>query len=257
MIDAPQSDFAVIGGTGLEQMPGFDSALRYSVDTPFGPPSGDVLVGRIGAARVAFLSRHGVSHSLAPHEVNYRANVFAVSRYADTVVAVAAVGAIDARFAPGDLVVPHQIIDYTWGRAHTFSGAVPAGGGDEVLGEVLHVDFSEPYAAPLRARLVDAAVAVRAPVHDGAVYGATQGPRLETAAEIDRLERDGCGVVGMTGMPEAGLARELGLAYACLAVVVNPAAGRADGEITLDLIRGHLAVGMSHVHNVLGALGPG
>ena len=248
-------DWGVIGGTGLEVMDALRQPARIAIETPYGTPSSDVVVGELGGSQVAFLSRHGEEHALAPHQINYRANMYALSRFTKSVVAVAAVGSIDPVLDSGELVVPNQIIDYTWGREHTYSGMLP---GDEVseelLGDVLHVDFGEPYDASLRRQLLEAAAAAGVTVHDGGVYGATQGPRLESAAEIDRLERDGCTIVGMTGMPETALARELGLAYACCAVVVNPAAGRGEGEITLELIRGHLNTGMVSVNAVLLAM---
>jgi 5'-methylthioadenosine phosphorylase len=179
---------------------------------------------------VAFLARHGYGHTIPPHEVNYRANIWALREEgAAEIVSVASVGGIRADLGPGTLVIPHQIIDYTWGRRSTFfeGGDVP----------VSHVDFTRPYSEPLRQKLLAAARASGEPLLDGAVYAATQGPRLETAAEIDRLERDGADVVGMTGMPEAALARELDLPYATIAVVVNHAAGRGESRTGIRLER--------------------
>src|SRR5206468_6028728 len=167
---------------------------------------------------VIFLARHGDAHTIPPHDVNYRANLWALKEQgAREVVSVVSVGGIRKTLGPGKIVVPHQIIDCTWGRAHTYfdSGA-----------QVRHIDFTEPYTGALRARLLGAAKKIGEKVIDGAVYAATQGPRLETAAEIDRLEKEGADIVGMTGMPEASLAREIDLAYAAVAAVVNHAAGR-------------------------------
>jgi 5'-methylthioadenosine phosphorylase/5'-methylthioinosine phosphorylase len=181
--------------------------------------------------------------------VNYRANLWALhSRGAGNLVAVNAVGGIRPDLAPGRLVLPDQLLDYTWGRGHTFF--------EDGLERVVHVDFTRPYCEALRGLLRDGARAAALDLADGAAYGATQGPRLETAAEIDRLERDGCDLVGMTGMPEAALARELGICYASVAVVANAAAGRADGEITMAEIQANLDQGMDHVRRLLAATIP-
>jgi 5'-methylthioadenosine phosphorylase len=173
------------------------------------------------------MARHGDGHSIAPHQVNYRANLWALKeKGAREIVSVAAVGGIRGDLGPGTIVVPHQIVDYTWGRMNTyFEGVAP----------VKHVDFTEPYSDRLRSRLLAAARACGEPAVDGAVYAVTQGPRLETAAEVDRLERDGADVVGMTGMPEAALAREIELDYAAIAVVVNHAAGRGASSRGVNL----------------------
>ena len=219
---------AVIGGSGLTQLASLEGTFRKAARTPYGEPSGALTFGRLRGRDVVFLARHGYGHTIPPHEVNYRANLWALREEGATeVVSVASVGGIRVDLGPGALVVPHQIIDYTWGRRSTFfeGGDVP----------VTHVDFTAPYAEALRQKLLAAARACGEPVLDGAVYAATQGPRLESAAEIDRLERDGADVVGMTGMPEAGLARELALPYAAIAVVVNHAAGRGESRAGIRL----------------------
>jgi 5'-methylthioadenosine phosphorylase len=209
----------VIGGNGLARLRDRGAARRMPVSTPYGKPSAPLWAGTLGGRKAVFLARHGDGHVYAPHEINYRANLWALRAVKVTdVVSIATVGGIRADFAPGTLVIPDQIIDYTWGRASTFS---PLRGR-----AVMHVDFTRPYCEALRRRLLAAARAAGEAVVAGATYAATQGPRLETAAEIERLERDGADIVGMTGMPEAALARELGLCYAAIAVVVNPAAGR-------------------------------
>jgi 5'-methylthioinosine phosphorylase len=239
---------AIIGGSGLSQLAGLEVSRRQLVRTPYGEPSGQLTFGTIGGAQVVFLARHGHGHTLPPHQVNYRANLWALrDQGAGEVVAVASVGGIRAGLEPGDLVVPHQIIDYTSGRRSTFF---------EDGAPVTHIDFTEPYTAPLRRRLLAAAAACGEQAVDGAVYAATQGPRLETAAEVDRLERDGAHIVGMTGMPEAALARELDLGYAALAVVVNHAAGRGDSArgIRLKGIEDVLAEAMRRVQRVIEAL---
>lgn len=238
------SDLAIIGGTGLTSLEGLAITRREMVHTPWGEPSGPISHGVLNGRQVAFIARHGHHHTIPPHQVNYRANIWALQELGITnVIAVAAVGGIAEGLEPGCLVMTDQIIDYTWGRGHTFFE------GD--LQRVVHVDFSSPYDAALRGRLVSAAAAAGVPFRDTGTYAVTQGPRLESAAEIDRLERDGSHVVGMTGMPEAALARELGMAYAHCTVVANPAAGRGEGEITMEQIRTHLEHGMEHVKRVL------
>jgi 5'-methylthioinosine phosphorylase len=218
---------AIIGGSGLSKLADLEVLGREVVRTPYGEPSCPVTLGRLKGKPTAFLARHGYGHTIAPHEINYRANLWALKKQGvRCIVSVAAVGGIPADLAPGALVVPHQIIDYTWGRQHTFfEGEAP----------VTHIDFTEPYSAGLRASILEAASLCGEAILDGGVYAATQGPRLETAAEIDRLERDGATLVGMTGMPEASLARELDLPYAAIAVVANHAAGRADSRRRVDL----------------------
>ena len=219
---------AIIGGSGLTQLGNLDVTHRKAARTPYGEPSGALTFGKLRGRDVMFLARHGYGHTIPPHAVNYRANIWALrAEGATEIVSVASVGGIRADLDPGTLVVPHQIIDYTWGRPATFFE------GEEV--PVTHVDFTHPYTEALRHKLLAAARACAEVMLDGAVYAATQGPRLETAAEIDRLERDGADLVGMTGMPEAALARELDLAYAAIAVVVNHAAGRSESHAGIRL----------------------
>ena len=240
---------AIIGGSGLAQLAGLEVAQRRALQTPYGEPSGELSFGRLRGRPLVFLARHGEQHSIPPHQVNYRANLWALSESgALGVVAVAAVGSIRADLKPGDLVFPDQIIDYTWGRQSTFHDGPGA--------SVAHVDFTEPYDQALRDRLRKAATAIGSRVSDRAVYAATQGPRLESAAEINRLERDGADVVGMTGMPEAALARELALPYAAINVVANYAAGRGgSGQgISLEEIHAVLAASMQQVHALIGTM---
>ena len=208
---------------------------RRIVTTPYGEPSGPLTFGHMGDKRVVFLARHGYGHTIPPHEVNYRANLWALhSLNLTRVVAVASVGGIRADLTPGTLAIPDQIIDYTHGRKCTYHE-----GADKT---VTHIDFTEPYCRLTRERLVEAAKRANEKVVNRGVYGATQGPRLETAAEIVRLERDGVDMVGMTGMPEAALAKELGLCYATIAVVANDAAGRGTSARAIRLEHAHVVL---------------
>src|SRR5688572_5546950 len=240
---------AVIGGSGLSQLSGLEASREIVVRTPYGDPSGPLTLGAIRGQAIVFLARHGSEHRIAPHEINYRANLWALKeQQAAGVVAIATVGGIRNDLRPGTLLLPDQILDYTWGRRSTYFE------GDGTT--VTHIDFTEPYSMTLRARIAAAAAACGEPIVDGGVYAATQGPRLESAAEIDRLERDGADVVGMTGMPEACLARELGLEYAAIAIVVNPAAGRAESAraISLAQIQVVLTQTMKRVRTIIETL---
>ena len=208
----------VIGGTGLYRLAGLQASESLELQTPYGVPSGPIRIGMLHGARVAFLARHGEDHALPPHKVNYRANIHALQQLGiRRVLALNTVGGIAADCGPRVLALPDQIIDYTWGRIGTFC--------EEAGTAVQHAEFAEPYGASMRADLLDAACRAGVSMRASGCYGATQGPRLETRAEIARMQRDGCDLVGMTGMPEAALARELELDYACLAVVANWAAG--------------------------------
>jgi len=235
--------WAVIGGSGvLPLIEGFEP-----VDLPpsrYGRASAGVRRGRIGACDVVFLPRHGEPQRIAPHLINYRANIDTLCALeVRGAVALNTVGGIAGYADAGRIFVPRQIIDYTWGRAHTFS--------DEA--RLIHADFADPVDEALRLALVGAARACGVDVTAGGVYGCTQGPRLETAAEIERMARDGCDVVGMTAMPEAALARERGLPYAMLSLVVNPAAGRAADPFDLTVIARVAAAGMERMAQLLTA----
>lgn len=240
-------EFAVIGGTGLTEIEGLKVIHREVMHTPYGEPSGPITHGIIGDKRIAFLARHGYTHNIPPHKINYRANLWALKSLGiEKVVGIAAVGGITAAMYPTRLAIPDQIIDYTYGRDHTFF--------EEGLTHVTHIDFSSPYCEEVRMALLQAAEQSNLDVATAGTYAATQGPRLETAAEIVRLERDGCDLVGMTAMPEASLARELGLCYASCAVIANWAAGKGDDEITMEEIRRNLVKGMADTRTLLSAL---
>ncbi len=239
----------IIGGSGLTALAGLRVLRRQMQQTPWGEPSGPLVVGEFAGREVIFLPRHGQPHAIPPHKINYRANIWALHEVGvRRVVAVNAVGGIAAQLGPGALVIPDQIIDYTWSRPHTYF--------ESDLDRVIHIDFTAPYSAALRELLLVAAAQLKLAVHPSGTYGATQGPRLETAAEITRLERDGCHVVGMTGMPEAALARELNLDYACVCVVANHAAGKSAEPITMELIQANLDQGMARAQQLLQAVIP-
>lgn len=238
------TELAIIGGTGLRSLKTLEITQRQVVHTPYGEPSGPLTHGVLSGKKVVFLARHGYRHTIPPHEINYRANLWALKHAGATrVIAVAAVGGIRTDLAPGSIVIPDQIIDYTAGRAQTFfeSGQTP----------VTHIDFTRPYSDSLRDILIRGCAAGKLEICARATYGATQGPRLETTAEINRMERDGCDIVGMTGMPEASLARELEMDYAACAVIANPAAGRGPGNITMQEIEENLKIGMERVRLLL------
>ena len=222
---------AVIGGSGFSDPGVWDVVERQSVETPYGAPSAPLMSVSRGDLKLLFLARHGEGHAIPPHRVNYRANIWALRQAGvEQVIGLAAVGGIGRSYGPGRLAIPDQVIDYTWGREHTFFDN----------GEVLHADFTSPYCGDLRRLLLCAGRRAGLEPIDGGVYGATQGPRLESAAEVARMARDGCHLVGMTGMPEAALARELGLCYASCSFVVNWAAGHGTGKISMSEIESKL-----------------
>lgn len=238
------SKLAIIGGTGLDEIPDLEITHREVCHTPFGEPSAALTHGRISGHEVVFLPRHGASHMIPPHLVNYRANLWALKHVGvQTILGVAAVGGITSEMAPARIVIPDQIIDYTFGREHTIF--------DNDLSHVTHIDFTNPYCEELRQSLIEAGRLSGVNPVSGGIYGATQGPRLETAAEILRMERDGCDMVGMTGMPEAALAREFNLCYACCAVISNWAAGKMEQSINMKEIEKNLIQGMELVKTLL------
>ncbi len=227
--------FAIIGGTGMTQLSCLEISHREIVRTPYGEPSSPLTFGRIKKLDIVFLARHGYGNTIPPHLVNYRANLWAIHSLNPTrVVSVASVGGIRADLTPGKIVIPDQIVDHTYGREFTYS--------DNTDKPVTHIDFTKPYSEITRGYILKAAKLENQKIIDGGVYAATQGPRLETAAEINMLEREGADMVGMTGMPESALAKELGLHYATIAVVANYAAGRGTNTN---------AVRLEDVHDVL------
>jgi 5'-deoxy-5'-methylthioadenosine phosphorylase len=238
---------AIIGGSGLYDLgDDFTERERAPRDTPYGDSSAEILLGRWHDLPLAFLPRHGADHKLPPHRINYRANLWALKQQGvSRIISVNAVGGITRQLEPLTLVVPDQIIDYTSERAQTFFD------GDD--GQVRHIDFSWPYDAGLRAVIIRAARQQGLRLVDSGTYGCCNGPRLETAAEILRMRNDGCSMVGMTGMPEAALARELDIEYACLALVVNWAAGIEQQVITMQEIVDNMERGMQKVKSLLTA----
>lgn len=237
---------AIIGGSGMTQLSCLKISHRQIIRTPYGEPSGPLTFGKIKDQDIVFLARHGHGHTIPPHAINYRANLWALhSLKPSHVIAVASVGGIRSDLIPGTLVVPDQIIDYTYGRKFTYF--------DDTGQRVTHIDFTLPYCQKTRALLLQGASSANTEIIDGGIYAATQGPRLETAAEINRLERDGADMVGMTGMPETALARELDLNYASIAIVANYAAGRGSNVngIPLKEIYAVLEQAMVGVRNIL------
>ncbi len=235
---------AIIGGTGLINIPGLTVTKTINVNTRWGAPSAEITVGKLDGTDVLFLPRHGNPHAIPPHKVNYRANIEALHEQDVTrIIAVNAVGGITADMTPCRIVIPDQLVDYTHGRASTFY--------EQDLKEVVHIDFTAPYTESVRQQLIKSAAQCQINIHAGGTYGATQGPRLETAAEISRMDRDGCEIVGMTGMPEACLAREKEMEYGCIALVVNWAAGKTNELITMEIIEHNLAQGMQSILDLL------
>ena len=238
---------AIIGGTGLTEFENLDVLQRHDrLSTALGAPSSDIVEGMLNGTRLLFLARHGHPHAVPPHKINYRANLLALQQLgAENIIAVNAVGGIHSKAIAGHISVPHQIIDYTQGRENTFF--------DGIFKPLDHIDFSHPYDEALRQHLIRIISTQNIPqgFSDFGVYGATQGPRLESIAEVNRLEKDGCDLVGMTGMPEAALARELNIPYASLCLVVNPAAGKSEALITMDDIRAVIDLGMKEIKQII------
>ena len=235
---------AIIGGSGLTSIDELQDIRTQNVTTPYGPTSCEITMGRLAGLEIVFLPRHGNSHSIPPHQINYRANIWALQSIGIThVIAVAAVGGIHQDIPPGKIIIPDQIIDYTYSRKNTYFDGPP--------NEVKHIDFTNPYCDELRQALLQASKETEVDVFSGGTYGAAQGPRLETAAEICRMEKEGCHIVGMTGMPEAALARELELCYATCALSINWAAGKGEKEITMQAMQRSLEYGMAAVKQLL------
>jgi 5'-methylthioadenosine phosphorylase/5'-methylthioinosine phosphorylase len=239
-------NLAIIGGTGLSQLADLKIIKRDAIATPYGAPSADFITGELNGKEVIFLARHGNPHSIPPHKINYCANIWGLKQLGvENIIAVAAVGGITPEMVPAHIAIPDQIIDYSYGRKHTFF--------EDENDPVTHIDFSYPYSQTLRSRLIHAAKQAGIAISPIGTYGCTQGPRLETAAEIKRMEQDGCDLVGMTGMPEAALAKELGINYATISVIANWAAGKTEGKITMAEIEQNLHKGMATAAGLLKA----
>lgn len=235
----------IIGGSGLTRLESLKIERRQVVLTPYGEPSASMTFGLLDERPVVFLPRHGSAHNIPPHAVNYRANIWAMQHLGiEHLIGIGTVGGISQ--PPGTVIIPDQVIDYTWGREHTYVEAD--------LSKVTHIDFTEPYCEKLRQRLMQGAEKAGVEINRTGTYGATQGPRLESSMEIKRMEQDGCDMVGMTGMPEASLAKEIGLCYASCAFVVNWAAGKAAGPITMKGIEKHQQAGIEKIRRIIGAI---
>lgn len=244
---------AIIGGSLLKRLSGFAAVTEEQVKTHFGLPSDRFISGKIDGVDVVYLNRHGHSHHLAPHMINYQANMYALKKLDVThILAMTAVGGITQNMSPMKWVVPNQLIDYTYGRMHSFHGET----------DVQHIDFSYPFNHDLREKLIATLEEINFQHQTQATYGVTQGPRLETIAEINRMQNDGCDIVGMTVMPEASLARELDMHYVTLSLVVNWAAGKSDGvtaqgssdvieEISMEDINQRIADGSKAVEGII------
>ncbi len=240
------SILGIIGGSGLSSLDGLEITRQKMQQTPYGQASAPLIFGQFDKKEVIFLSRHGNPHVIPPHKVNYRANIWALNENnVDRIIAINAVGGITSKMYPERIIIPDQIIDYTFGRIHTYF--------EEGLNDVTHIDFTHPYSLSLRKQLINAAEKSNIDIISKATYGVTQGPRLESAAEIIRLERDGCDLVGMTGMPETALARELGLEYSSICMVVNWAAGKSNDEITMAMIEKNLNQSIQNIRLIIQA----
>ena len=221
-----ERQFAIIAGSGFQALA--EESEGETVQTAFGAPSSPVRIVQFGDRAVFMLARHGDALLVPPHKINYRANLKVLQQLDVTdIVGLNTVGLVSTDPQPGNLAVPDQIIDYTYGRDHSIYDGESA--------NLDHIDFTEPLHEGLRRSLLEASQRADVACRGGGTYAATQGPRLESAAEIDRLERDGADYVGMTAMPEASLAMELGMRYACLSLVVNYAAGRGENAIHEDI----------------------
>ena len=234
----------LIGGSGLSQLEGLVLEQQMQRETPFGEPSAPLIIGRYADKTVAFLPRHGEHHTIPPHLINYRANIWALHQLGvEQILAVASVGGITDTYMPGTIALPDQLIDYSWGRESSFTS--------EDFSADKHIDFTYPFDETLRQQIQLAANSEEMTVIDGGTYAVTQGPRLETAAEIQRLKNDGADMVGMTAMPEAALARELNIAYASIAVVANQAAGLSSHPLTIEAILDTMEESMGQVRRLL------
>ena len=219
---------AVIGGSGLLGISEESSTTEDVVDTPYGKPSSALKISKLNGIEIAFIPRHGDPHNIPPHLINYRANIWALkSLGVKTIISVATVGSIAPEIEPGSLVFPNQIIDYTSAREHTFF--------DGINKPLNHIDFTYPYDESCRSQLISTSKKLQIKFIDNGCYASVNGPRLETAAEINRYENDGATIVGMTGMPEASLARELDISYVAICPVANHAAGRGLSKDGLNL----------------------
>lgn len=234
----------IISGSGLYQMEELRDATEHKIDTPFGPPSDAVVSGKLGGRQVYFLPRHGRGHRILPHEINYRANIYALrSLNVRWIISVAAVGSLQEKYAPRDVVLPSQFYDRTSNRAaHTFFGD----------GIVAHVGFAEPISENLRNLLAESARSLGVPVHNGGTYVNMDGPAFSTRAESELNRRNGFDVIAMTNLPEAKLAREAEIAFATMAMVTDYDCWKVEEEpVSAETIMSHLAANADTARKVI------
>lgn len=249
----PEACAAVVGGSGFYDLPGVEDLRELRVDTPFGAPSDALFVGRLGGKKVVFLPRHGRGHTLLPHEINMRANIYALKRLGVTkIISVSAVGSLREEIAPGDVVLPRQFIDRAVHRAHTFFGE----------GVVAHVSLADPVCNGLASSLAEKAGHEPGRVHDGGTYLNMQGPQFSTRAESHLYRQWGCDIIGMTNGTEARLAREAEICYATLAFPTDYDCWRtATEEVSIEqivgVLRANVAKGQRIVAAAVQAIDPG
>ncbi len=237
------SKIGLIGGSGLYEIKGFVLKSKKTVKTPFGKPSNQYLIGEINNTEVIFLPRHGAGHNIPPHMINYRANIWGFKKLGvERIISISAVGGIKKGLKPGDIVITDQILDMTKNRESTFYNGKDG---------VVHIDFTYPFCPELRKILLKAGKHLKVTIKDGGAYVAVEGPRLETASEIKSFAILGGDVVGMTGMPEASLARELEICYSGLSVVANYAAGISKKKLTVPEVMEAMHASTEHIKRLL------
>lgn len=240
----------IIGGSGLYDIKGLTTKEKKKITTPYGKPSDEYRIGKIGDTEVIFLPRHGAHHSIPPHMINYRANIYGFKKLnVERIISVSAAGGIKKGLKPGDIVIADKIVDMTRNRKNTFYDGKE--GRNRLVPRVVHIDFTEPYCPEMRKILLKAGKSVRVPLKNSGTYVAVEGPRLETASEIKAFGILGADVVGMTGMPEAALARELEICYSAIVLVANFAAGIKKKKLTVAEVMEAMKASMEKIKSLL------